>query len=1318
MPLEKSNSYSDILESYNSMTPSIDKEEQQKITQKTISDLREDKKFLENAEVALGWLGDNINKGSEITGFGSLNAKSDPIEAIRDSQWNTAGLSSLAWNINDAPDDVKKAWAYIRKEYAEADTRGLKENAEALFDIGVDIVSDPVTLGALISIPFTGGTSTAGALTTRAGLTAATRTALGKFAGLASGEMTKSAVKNGVIGGTMYGALESHSRQNTDLALGLQDKYSLMDLGLTTATGGAFGGAGAKYIPQAAGGAYRLTKDFFENKPKDKVIDKIGDNVDPSYRSEGDPEAEELAAETANTWKQNNAVPRNFRDQVMNKYDLTPEEADDILTSIFEIKSKDKQTPEDTKVINEIKDSFDLDTNDIDDITNDYSIWLSNESEKVPQGFIDSFVNKWTPFKNAAELNNNRDLTEGAVEEKIQFILNTGGRKKITQQEQEALDDILDEFDLTADDYTEILDDVAVYKIDNPTPQAQANRKLAEETSEKAGLGEKTTDEIEGLLDGASKDPELRRFLPRKLSELVHRGAGNLYMGRPMSRFKAYINESPRLKELANSFRYDTTYKDLFSTSPTVNRVGKDFYETFSTIRAGWSSRIHTILDSAAFNYHGALSAHNQKIIVNSFRGAKVKDVDFENQDKSFRLNPFINDRLLNQDTTNTIVTELKGLFDEIGTELLNRGIISKKEKNYFPRMWDAVAISKNQDKFANLLMEDMGVSQNDANRIINNMLEEGEGDSVLVNPNRSHFFYNRKLDIQDESKFSDFLEQDLQYVLLNYADVASRAIAKQDIFGVKVYSSPLENVKTFQKEWVNPIRAELESSGISKGEVERVTTNLKNVWEHLTGEGVTPVGRGVRKAQDIWTIMGRTALLPLITITSLTEPFINIAKAGPKNTAYGFVDSLGTVTKTIGVNFANKLAREYKYKVPEVWGELEKVGSTMNTAMSQMSQRTGDRNMKGVVGQLNYHFFRGVLIDQWTKFVQLVSHNTAKRVIAENLTMLHDAGVTRPQSKLKNNTLQTKQAELLELDIDIEQGINWVKNGSDTKDAYWQEGVLKNVPRYVREVIVPTEKAAGVVPVLHNNPQIGFLFDLLSYPAAFSNTVLADFYGKAIRNKSAKVTANSLAAFMIMTEVARFGNYVRSRGESEKYKDEADITLDAIKRHGGYGPIEPIVRGLDAWRYSGNITNISTALVGPTGSDITRILQRGTIAEALGQTRVPGIQGLRTISPELFEAYKERLQSFDETIKEGRPGLTPQYTRGYAKGGIVYDVPQAPEEPDERVDKMTGLPYDVQAGEAFVDEEERDVRKEFAKGSSVKKHRVLSSLTKLRGTA
>ena len=42
-----------------------------------------------------------------------------------------------------------------------------------------------------------------------------------------------------------------------------------------------------------------------------------------------------------------------------------------------------------------------------------------------------------------------------------------------------------------------------------------------------------------------------------------------------------------------------------------------------------------------------------------------------------------------------------------------------------------------------------------------------------------------------------------------------------------------------------------------------------------------------------------------------------------------------------------------------------------------------------------------------------------------------------------------------------------------------------------------------------------------------------------------------------------------------------------------------------------------------------------------------------------------------------------------YSKGGVVEDVPNVPVEPDERIDKMTGLPYDEQAGEAFMDEEE-----------------------------
>jgi hypothetical protein len=60
---------------------------------------------------------------------------------------------------------------------------------------------------------------------------------------------------------------------------------------------------------------------------------------------------------------------------------------------------------------------------------------------------------------------------------------------------------------------------------------------------------------------------------------------------------------------------------------------------------------------------------------------------------------------------------------------------------------------------------------------------------------------------------------------------------------------------------------------------------------------------------------------------------------------------------------------------------------------------------------------------------------------------------------------------------------------------------------------------------------------------------------------------------------------------------------------------------------------------------------------------------------------------------------------KGYKKGGEVLDVPNAPSEPDQRIDKMTGMPYDQQAGAAFTDQEDRQdplQRMGFGSGGSV----------------
>lgn len=91
----------------------------------------------------------------------------------------------------------------------------------------------------------------------------------------------------------------------------------------------------------------------------------------------------------------------------------------------------------------------------------------------------------------------------------------------------------------------------------------------------------------------------------------------------------------------------------------------------------------------------------------------------------------------------------------------------------------------------------------------------------------------------------------------------------------------------------------------------------------------------------------------------------------------------------------------------------------------------------------------------------------------------------------------------------------------------------------------------------------------------------------------------------------------------------------------------------------------------------------------------------------EVFKAYTE--MSRTRLIPaEGNKTTKTDEREGFAKGGEV-NVPNAPKEPDERIDKMTGLPYNYQAGKAFIDEEDTETRALFSKGSIVAKAAVKS---------
>ena len=90
-------------------------------------------------------------------------------------------------------------------------------------------------------------------------------------------------------------------------------------------------------------------------------------------------------------------------------------------------------------------------------------------------------------------------------------------------------------------------------------------------------------------------------------------------------------------------------------------------------------------------------------------------------------------------------------------------------------------------------------------------------------------------------------------------------------------------------------------------------------------------------------------------------------------------------------------------------------------------------------------------------------------------------------------------------------------------------------------------------------------------------------------------------------------------------------------------------------------------------------------------------IQSIKKGQPK-FEYFRESTYA-----KMKKRMINPDTGRiiGFATGGVV-DVPNAPDEPDERIDKLTGLPYNAQAGEAYMDKEDPLRRLGFASGGEV----------------
>ena len=776
------------------------------------------------------------------------------------------------------------------------------------------------------------------------------------------------------------------------------------------------------------------------------------------------------------------------------------------------------------------------------------------------------------------------------------------------------------------------------------------------------GGGKETSEEIVDLLlqsvEKGATGEEIRNMVSHRLWKVTTGVTGKLY-GKASGILTPYTTFSKTAQSLQKALNYQWNIN--YKTTEEV--VGMDFGEVAQAVTGSLNQEfLEAVQPIAIHELDGKIEDGVNALLIRAVRGAPSGD---EAIDKAAK--------------------KIQESFKKIGKQLKEKGLIDHEIDNYFPRMWDRKAIDNNQDELAKIFVE-QGEAKNldEGYRIIEEMLDK---ENQLSSGTAGHFFSaSRAFDnITDDSKVNKFLNQDLRGIVLDYNFQAGKSIAKKDVLGVT-------NERGFIKDFINPIAEEMRQAGktMSVGEKK----DIIDLYRTTTGENLERFGEGAQNAADAYTLLTRTALLGGVTISSLTEIMINLGKAGLMNTVKGFKEAREQTFKNVTNDLHTKLKNNHNLTAAEAHREMQSMVGAMDQSAAQIGQnRIGGGELANETMQnLNNKFFRLTMLDQWTKFVQRTSFATAKNFIGENLEAISKHGNLEPSRKIKSML-----GELKELGIDPEKAKVWFEAGSKTDDPFYQT-ILRGSARYTNQVILQPTGMAGNKPLLHAKPKTTMLFQLMGYPAAFTNTVLKGAAQKISQDPARNVGKIAVTA-LLMTETARMTNWMRSRGESEEDKTLWESHMSAIARWGGFGlAADQGVKAKRAVKYGPVSSALVTSTLGPVAGDVQNVFTKG-IAQTVGAKVPLHALGNTVLGKDSMKKYSKMLREMDKDLKDALSLEDYKAPERFNKGGEV-DIPNAPAEPDERINKITGLPYNYQAGSAYMDED--DPRKVERQGFNI----------------
>ena len=449
-----------------------------------------------------------------------------------------------------------------------------------------------------------------------------------------------------------------------------------------------------------------------------------------------------------------------------------------------------------------------------------------------------------------------------------------------------------------------------------------------------------------------------------------------------------------------------------------------------------------------------------------------------------------------------------------------------------------------------------------------------------------------------------------------------------------------------------------------------------------------------------------------------------------------------------------------------EAWSELYQTGLALDqSVMDRIEGLAGAGIEGGFAKKAQQVFFQTNFLTPWTKAVQLASFNTGKRIITNHARKL--ATGTSPFGKITKSGVVKLRKELNDLGINPDEAIKWYNNSLNSKgvfehnlskgingkggiissqrakgfnnDIFYQRNILGGANRFTKQIILTPKAAEANRPDWFGMPAAQFLIQFAGYPTVFNNTILKKMvsdlspinrkqtggieYNSEFHHNSAK----TLGTVALMTTVAHWGNEIRSNGknsfdrETGQRKPEGEILQAAIRRWGGFGPYDYISKfNNEQERGAGAPSALMKSLGGPLPQQVMdAVAYRKGFGEMIA-TSLPYYGAYDVI---FGEGTKKDLRAkargtYGKDKKENKllgylgTGKKQTSYTPFAKGGIVKNVPNVTDEPDEMKSRVTGQPFNS-TSEAAQDIPDRELRGQMEGLGIGRQQRAIGGVTK-----